>query len=227
VTDRTVLAWSGGKDAAYALSELQRTSDVDVLELLTTVSTESDRSTMHRVHRRLHEQQAAALEIPLNTVPLPSTPSNDEYERTMAREFERYQGRDVQQMAFADIALDDVRAYREDLLSGAAIEGFWPLWGRDTGTLVREFLDAGFRATVVAVDGDALDASYAGRELDDQFLEDLPPAVDPCGENGEFHTFVWDGPIFTSPVSVLVTETTTRTVGGTDFHYADLEHRRE
>lgn len=218
---RAVLAWSGGKDCALALHEL-RDGGSEVVELLTTIDRETDRSTMHGVRRELYERQAAAIGLPYNFVSLPSEPSNDEYERVMAREFDRYRERGVERMVFADIFLEDVRAYREEQLSDTGLEGWWPLWGRDTDDLATAFLDAGFRATVIAADAEVFDASAVGREFDDTFLADLPSAVDHCGENGEFHTFVRDGPTFEAPVPVTVGETVTRPVGDGEFHYADL-----
>lgn len=216
--ESVVVAWSGGKDAAYALHTL----DIEVVELLTTINTEHDRSTMHGVRRGLHRQQAERLGLSLNEVELPPEPDNDAYERRMVREFEQYREQGVDAVVFADIELADVRSYREGLLAEAGIRGHWPLWGRDTDDLVAAVLDAGFRATVVAVDGDALGATVAGRDLDSGLLADLPPSVDPCGENGEFHTFVHDGPPFASPVPVTVTGQLTRSVGDTTVHYADL-----
>lgn len=216
-----VLSWSGGKDAAYALFVLQN-AGTEVVELLTTINEAYDRSSMHGVRRSLYDRQADAMGLDVNYVRLPPEPSNDEYDEIMARVVEGYRERGVERIAFADLYLEDVRSYREARLDGTGVEGYWPLWGRDTANLARTFLDAGFRATVVAVDGDALDESYAGREFDSQFLEDLPAAVDPCGENGEFHTFVWDGPIFESPVTVETGETVTREVGDSEFHYCDL-----
>jgi uncharacterized protein (TIGR00290 family) len=219
--DSVVLSWSGGKDAAYALYVL-RNEGTEVIELLTTINEAYDRSTMHGVHRSLYDRQAAAVGLDVNFVTLPPDPSNDEYERIMAQIVEGYRERGVERIGFADLYLEDVRAYRERQLDGTGVEGYWPLWGRDTTDMAREFLDAGFRATVVAVDGDALDESFAGREFDAAFLDDLPASVDPCGENGEFHTFVWDGPVFETPVAVETGETVTRTVGDGEFHYCDL-----
>lgn len=217
-----VVAWSGGKDCAVALDELRGRDDVEIGGLLTTVSREHDRSTMHGVRRELHERQAAALELPIDLVRLPPEPSNETYEEVMARAYERCRDRGVDRVAFADLFLEDVRAYRAAQLSGTGIEGCWPLWGRDTADLAAAFLDAGFRATVVAADASVFDPGAVGVPFDDAFLADRPPEVDPCGEHGEFHTFVWDGPPFEAPVPVEVGETVTRPVGDGTFHYADL-----
>ncbi len=212
----TVLSWSGGKDAAFALFELDT-----VAELLTTIS-ENGRSSMHGVRRELYEKQAERLGVPIRFVELPEDCSNEEYESRMATVMADYESRGTDRIAFADLYLEDVRAYREERLAETEIDGVWPLWGRDTDEQIRAFLDAGFQATVVAVDGSKLDSSFAGRELDTAFLADLPDDVDPCGENGEFHTFVWDGPVFDAPVSVEVGKTVTRNVGDGEFHYCDL-----
>ncbi|MFC7081779.1 adenine nucleotide alpha hydrolase [Halorussus caseinilyticus] len=218
----TVLSWSGGKDAAYALWKM-RESDSSVRELLTTVSADTDRASMHGVRRGLYERQADAIGLPIRFVELPGDASNDEYEAVMADAMADYARRGVERVAFADLYLEDVRAYRESRLADAEIEGHWPVWGRDTETVAREFADA-FAATVVAVDDDALDASFAGRRFDADFLADRPENVDPCGENGEFHTFVHDGPIFDRPVPVELGERVTKEVGHGDatIHYRDL-----
>lgn len=217
----TVLSWSGGKDAALALHEL-RASDEDVVELLTTVSAETGRSTMHGVRRSLYDRQAAALGEDLRCVTLPAAPDNDTYESVMGDVVAEYVGRGVDRMAFADIYLEDVREYREERIADTGLEPTFPLWGRGTETVADSFLDAGFRATVVAVDDDALDASDAGRPFDRDFLADLPEGVDPCGEKGSFHTFVHDGPVFAEPVPIEVGATETKPVGDGEFHYSDL-----
>ncbi|WP_132059027.1 adenine nucleotide alpha hydrolase [Halorussus amylolyticus] len=217
----TVLSWSGGKDAAFALREMRR-SDADVVELLTTVSAANDRSSMHGVRRNLYERQARELGLPIRFVEIPEDASNEAYAEAMADVTREYERRGIDRLAFADLYLEDVRAYREERLADSAVEGYWPVWGRDTESFARDFLHAGFEATVVAVDGSALDASFAGRRLDADFLADLPEEIDPCGENGEFHTFVHGGPIFDGSVSIRTGETVTKEVGGGQFHYCDL-----
>jgi uncharacterized protein (TIGR00290 family) len=218
---RTVLSWSGGKDVAYALAEMRRDEDIAVEGLLTTIGTETDRSSMHGVRRELYERQAAAVGLPVEFVELPSETTNEAYEQVMAAVIDEYANRGIERIAFADILLDDVRAYREGQFSGSDLAGHWPLWGRDTAALATEFADR-FDATVVCVDGDVLDRSFAGRAFDSAFLADLPGTVDPCGENGEFHTFVWDGPVFDEPADVRTGETVTRPVGDGEFHYCEL-----
>jgi uncharacterized protein (TIGR00290 family) len=230
---RTVLSWSGGKDAAYALWKMEQpgnpvadegdASDAEVVELLTNVSSATDRTSMHGVRRDLYERQADAIGLPIRFAELPEDASNEEYERRMAEVMADYAARGIERVAFADLFLEDVRAYREERLRSSPIEGYWPVWGRDTEAVAREFAEH-FAATVVAVDDDALDASLAGRRFDADFLADLPESVDPCGENGEFHTFVYDGPIFDRPVPVETGERVTKEVGHGDatVHYCDL-----
>jgi uncharacterized protein (TIGR00290 family) len=218
---RTVLSWSGGKDAAYALAEMRRAEDVVDEGLLTTIAADTNRSSMHGVRRELYERQAAAMGLPIEFVELPAKTTNGAYERAMAAVIDSYAERGIERIAFADLLLDDVRAYREERLSGSDLDGDWPLWGRDTTALAADFIES-FEATVVSVDGELFDPSFAGRTFDSAFLADLPDGVDPCGENGEFHTFVWDGPIFEETVGVRTGETVTRPVGDGEFHYCEL-----
>ena len=226
--DRAVLSWSGGKDAAYALYALRtdRTdgsgADLEVAELLTTVSAATGRTGIHGVRPALIERQAARVGLPWRRVDLPENASNEAYERTMHAALSACRDRGVERVIYADLLLTDVREYREALLDRTGLAGVWPLWGRDTAALADAFLDAGFAATVVCVDGDRLDASFAGRPFDASFLRDLPADVDPCGENGEFHTFVHDGPLLEEPVAIERGRTVTRPVGDGRFHYCDL-----
>lgn len=218
----TVLSWSGGKDAARALHELRERGE-DPVELLTTVSAETGRSSMHGVRRSLYDRQAAALEADLRIVELPPEPSNETYESVMADVVADYAEQGIDRLAFADIFLEDVRAYREERLAESPIEPTFPLWGRSTDELAESFLDLGFEAIAVAIAGETLGPSYVGRPYDRAFLEGLPDEVDPCGEHGAFHTFVWDGPIFAKPVQVAVGETEAKPVGDGTFHYCRLE----
>ena len=220
--DRVVVSWSGGKDAATALWEVAGDPDREVVELLTTVDAENGRISMHGVRGDLLERQAAALDCSLRTVEIPPDATNDEYERRLEPVVAEYEDRGIDHVVFADLFLEGVRDYRAERLDGRDVAGDWPLWGRDTTDLVGSFLDAGFRARIACVDGSTLDASFAGRELDRVFLEDLPAGVDPCGEHGEFHTFVFDGPPFDHPVDVVAGETVSREVGDGTYHYCDL-----
>jgi uncharacterized protein (TIGR00290 family) len=200
VSSRTALAWSGGKDSALALLALREEHSVEPCALITTVTESFDRISMHGVRRELLARQAQALRIPLVEVPIPPACVNDVYEARMARAFASSPLAGVAAVAFGDLFLEDVRTYREQRLAAGGRGGLFPLWGRDTGELSREFIAAGFEANIVCLDPRALDASLAGRPYDKQLLAELPAAVDPCGENGEFHTFVHAGPIFAEPI---------------------------
>ena len=193
------LSWSGGKDAAMALQSLGR-DDVDWL--LTTVSRPFDRITMHGVRRSLLEAQARSIGLPVAVVELPRDPSNGRYDAAMLAALAELKGAaERPRLAFGDIFLEDVRGYREELLGPTDFVAEFPLWGRDTAVLADELVADGFEAIVVCVDTEQLDPAFLGRSLDTAFFTDLPRGVDPCGENGEFHTFVYDGPVFSTPVS--------------------------
>jgi uncharacterized protein (TIGR00290 family) len=195
-----VLSWSGGKDSALALHRLLSASDLRVAALLTTITRDFDRISMHGVRRDLLEAQAASLGLPLWLGFISKGAANAEYEASMAQAFARCRHRGIDTLAFGDLFLADVRAYRDRLLAEHGMRALYPVWRRDTDRLIREFLDLGFKTAVVCVDPKQLDPSFVGRVIDEQFLADLPSGVDPCGENGEFHTFVFDGPIFAEPV---------------------------
>jgi uncharacterized protein (TIGR00290 family) len=194
------LSWSGGKDSALALWTLRR-QRLEPEALITTVTETYDRISMHGVRRELLARQAEALGRPLVEVVIPPACVNEIYEARMAEAFAAAPLSGVDAVAFGDLFLEDVRAYREGRLAGAGKRGLFPLWGRETAALAREFLDAGFEAMLVCVDPRALDSAFAGRRYDERLLAELPPGVDPCGENGEFHTFVYAGPIFAEPIA--------------------------
>jgi uncharacterized protein (TIGR00290 family) len=194
------LSWSGGKDSALALWTLRR-EQLEPQALITTVTEGYERISMHGVRRELLARQAEAVGIPLVEVVIPPACVNDVYEARMAEAFAAAPLSGVEAVAFGDLFLEDVRAYREERLAAAGKRGLWPLWGRNTTALAKEFLDAGFAATLVCVDPRALGPVFAGRAYDERLLADLPPGVDPCGENGEFHTFVSAGPIFAEPIA--------------------------
>jgi uncharacterized protein (TIGR00290 family) len=195
-TEKVILSWSGGKDSALALHELRKTGNYEILALLTTVTGDYDRVSMHGVRRVLLEQQAVSLGLPLEKVFISAHTSNEEYAATMREVLGRYQAAGVSGVAFGDIFLEDVRGYREDNLSKIGMRGVFPLWGRDTTELASAFIGMGFRAVTTCVDSDVLDHGFVGRDFDERFLSELPAHVDPCGENGAFHSFVYDGPIF-------------------------------
>jgi uncharacterized protein (TIGR00290 family) len=194
------LSWSGGKDSALALRALRAAPGPDVGALITTVTGDYERISMHGVRRELLVSQAGAAGLPLVEVEIPANCSNDLYEQRMGDALARPPLRDASTIAFGDLFLADIRAYREERLGRVGKRALFPLWGLDTKRLAEEFIDDGFQAYLVCVDPARLDASFAGRAFDRELLGDLPPAVDPCGENGEFHTFVHTGPIFSQPI---------------------------
>ncbi len=196
-----MLLWSGGKDSALTLHALRKTEEYAVAALLTTVTEEYDRVSMHGVRRALLEHQAVAVGLPLTQVRIPKNCSNAVYASRMASACEELKGMGLYTAASGDIFLEDVRQYREGQFAQAGMRGVFPLWGRDSAQLARAFVAAGFAAVTVCVDAQVLGKEWAGRAYDARFLADLPPGVDPCGENGEFHTFVHDGPIFTERIA--------------------------
>ena len=199
---RAILSWSSGKDSAWALHVLRERGDLDVVGLLTTLNQLHDRVAMHAVRHELLKLQAAAAGLPLLVVPIPSPCSNDEYETAMRGALGRALEMGVTHMAFGDLFLEDVRAYREQKLAGTGIEPVFPLWGLPTPELARDMLSGGLRARLTCVDPKQLPASFAGREFELQLLQELPAAVDPCGERGEFHTFAYDGPMFSRRIPI-------------------------
>ncbi|MEX2542768.1 MAG: diphthine--ammonia ligase [Trueperaceae bacterium] len=218
-----VLLWSGGKDSALALQSIREAGRFRVHALLTTVTEGFDRISIHGVRRSLLQAQADSLGLPLKTAEIPKSCSNADYEAVMTRVLSELSGNGIGTVAAGDIFLEDVRLYRERLLERAGMKASFPLWHRDTGGLALEFISSGFRASVACVDTFALDGSFAGRAFDAQFLADLPESVDPCGENGEFHTFVGDGPPFRCPVAFEAGEKVLR---DERFRYCDLLPRR-
>ena len=204
-----LLSWSGGKDSALALHEL-RAAGREVAALVTTVTGEYERVSMHGVRRELLARQAAALGLALEEVRIPPRATNEEYEAALGAALLRGRDRGLDTVAFGDLFLEDVRRYRDELLSRLGLRGLYPIWGRDTAETARRFVALGFRAIVVCVDPRALDPAFAGRWIDGRFLDELPAGVDPCGENGEFHTFVTDGPGFRQPVRVRPGEAVAR-----------------
>jgi uncharacterized protein (TIGR00290 family) len=204
------LSWSGGKDSALALWALREEMGIEPLALLTTLTEDYDRISMHAVRTDLLRAQARATGIELVEIPIPAGCVNATYEERMALALATPPLDQVPTIAFGDLYLEDVRAYRETRLAGAGRSALFPLWRRDTAALAREFIDAGFGAILVSVDPDQLDPGFVGRSFDAALLADLPAAVDPCGENGEFHTFVHAGPVFKAPIEVERGEVVTR-----------------
>jgi uncharacterized protein (TIGR00290 family) len=204
------LSWSGGKDSALALQALREDMEVEPVALLTTITEDYNRISMHAVRRELLRAQARATGIELVEIPIPAGCVNSTYEERMAVALTTPPLDRVPTIAFGDLFLEDVRAYREERLTGAGRSALFPLWGRDTGTLAREFIAAGFEATLVSVDSQQLDPAFVGRRFDASLLADLPDGVDPCGEKGEFHTFVHAGPMFDAPIPAELGEAVTR-----------------
>jgi uncharacterized protein (TIGR00290 family) len=201
VTEPVLLSWSGGKDSALALHALRQTPGVEVAGLLTTVTEEYDRISMHGVRRSLLERQAAEAGLPLHVVQIPRECPNEIYEERMTTALGGIRDAGIRRVAFGDLFLEDIRTYRESRLASFGMEAIFPVWGCDTAELARDFLRLGFAAVLVCVDTETLAATFAGRPFDDDLLRNLPPGVDPCGENGEFHTFVHAGPVFRAAIA--------------------------
>jgi uncharacterized protein (TIGR00290 family) len=214
---KTLLAWSSGKDSAWTLHVL-RSQGIKVSALLTTLNQAADRVAMHGVRRTVLESQAVAAGVPLWQVPLPWPCTNDDYEARMADACRRAVAEGFDTIAFGDLFLADIRAYRERQLAGSRLTPIFPLWQIPTAQLARDMIGSGLRARLSCVDSRQLDAAFAGREFDVALLADLPASVDPCGENGEFHTCVYDGPMFGTPIALEAGEV--RNVDG--FVYTDL-----
>jgi len=205
-----LVSWSGGKDSCLALHEIQKSSNVKVAALLTTITRELDRISMHGVRRSLLKRQAASLGLPLHPILISLGATNEEYEFEMARAFGEYRAQATDSVVFGDLFLEDIKAYRDQFLARHKMKALYPIWQRNTTELIREFIGLGFKAVVSCVDSKALDRSFAGKTIDEEFISALPAHVDPCGENGEFHTFVYDGPNFNHPVELSLGETTLR-----------------
>lgn len=206
--------WSGGKDSSYALFQLQQTQDFNIHYLVTTVNEAVNRISMHGVRFDLLEAQSEALGIPLFPIYLPDSPTMSAYEEAMLSATNKLKGEGLSHCIFGDIFLEDLRKYREDNLQKQGITAHFPLWKRNTLELAHAFIDAGFKTIVVCVDASKLDESFVGRTIDKQFLADLPDGVDPCGENGEFHTFVYEAPNYKHPIAIRLGERIFREIPG-------------
>jgi uncharacterized protein (TIGR00290 family) len=217
--EKVVVAWSGGKDSALALYEVLKTNRYEVLELLTTVTQDYDRISIHGVRSVLLEQQARSLGFPLEKMFISKGTSDAEYESILQKALNTHRINGAFSVVFGDIFLEDVRKYREDILFKVGLKGIFPLWKRDTRQLARTFIDLGFKAVITVVDSKVLAKEFVGREYDAQFLASLPANVDACGENGEFHSFVYDGPIFSEKIFFTKGEIVLRE---NRFYYCDL-----
>ena len=217
--EKVLLSWSGGKDSALALHELRRSGDYEIAALLTTVTRDYDRICMHGVRRSLLEQQAKSLALPLEMIFISENASNKEYETKMRKVLVKYQKAGVSSVVFGDVFLEELREYREERLSTIGMKGLFPLWKKDTAELACTFINLGFRGVITSADSHLLDSIVVGRDFDEQFLSMLPFTVDPCGENGEFHSFVHDGPTFAHPIAHTPGQVVLRENG---FYYCDL-----
>ncbi len=217
--EKVLFSWSSGKDSAYALYELQQSREYEVAALLTTVTEGYERISMHGVRRALLRQQAESLGLPLEEVVIPQKATNTEYEERMGRSLAAFQAQGINTVGFGDIFLEDLRQYREKKLSQAGMKAIFPIWNRETRGMVLELCRLGFKAVITCVDTQALGKEFAGRQISEQLLAELPPQVDPCGENGEFHTFVYDGPNFKNRIAFKPGEVVLRE---DRFYYSDL-----
>jgi len=217
--EKVLVSWSGGKDSAMALHEILESQQYQVAALLTTVTAEYDRISMHGVRCSLLERQAWSLGLPLDKVLISKESPNEEYETRMAQTLMKHMASGVTSVVFGDIFLEDLRKYRENNLAILGMKAVFPLWKRDTGQLMQSFIALGFKAITVCIDTQALDGQFAGRIINRQFMIDLPKTADICGENGEYHSFVYDGPIFKRSIPYKVGETVLR---DDRFYYCDL-----
>jgi uncharacterized protein (TIGR00290 family) len=212
--ETVIVSWSGGKDSMMALAEILRSENYTVASLITTVTRDYDRISMHGVRRELLHRQARSLALPLDEVFISRRATNEEYESQMKEALARYFRSGVRRVVFGDLFLEDIRLYRERLLESLAMQPLFPIWHRDTSQTVREFIRSGFRAITTCVNAEKLDSTMVGRLIDEDFLADLPRDVDPCGENGEFHSFVFDGPLLGEEIKFTAGEVVLR-----DHHY--------
>ena len=215
---KLVVSWSGGKDSAMSLYELRCGNRYEVVGLLTTITQDYDRISMHGVRRILLEQQAESVGIPLRKILIPKTCTNEIYERLMAEEMEQLKREGIFRVAFGDIFLQDLKDYREQNLANAGMTGVFPIWKRDSRELVESFIYLGFKSIISTCDPRVIGQAFCGRVIDKRFLSELPVSVDPAGENGEFHSFTFNGPIFKQPVSFTVGEKVLRD----GFWFCDL-----
>ena len=214
-----LLSWSGGKDSTLVLYQLSNDSNYKIKSLITTVTDNFDRISMHGVRTSLLDRQASSLEINVEKVVISQNSSNEEYESSLEKILLKYKKTGVRVVAYGDIFLEDIKNYRINHLKKLSMTAIFPIWKENSQKLASKFINLGFKAVVVCVDSKHLNKDYVGKEFDNSFLSELPPQTDPCGENGEFHTFVYDGPIFNSPVSFNIGETVLR---DNRFYYCDL-----
>jgi len=217
--EKIIFTWSGGKDSCLALYDLKETGNYKILALLTTLTEDFDRISMHGVRRSLLLKQAKSIGIPLEKMYIAKDSLCKEYQDRMADLLTRYKAKGALSVAFGDVFLEDIRKYREDMLEKIGMKGVFPLWKKKSPELAKRFIDLGFKAIIVCIDSKVLGKEFVGRIFDKQFLKDLPQNIDPCGENGEFHSFVFDGPIFKKPVEYEKGEIVLR---DNCFYFCDL-----
>ncbi|WP_051088385.1 Dph6-related ATP pyrophosphatase [Amphritea japonica] len=215
---KTLMSWSSGKDSAWALYQLQRDPTIELMGLVCTINEEFDRVAMHGVRVELLKAQASSIGLPLEILALPNPCSHKDYEQIMGDFVARIKEDGIECMAFGDLYLEDIRAYREEAMAGSGITPIFPLWNIPTKQLSREMLDNGLRTVITCIDPKQVPVELAGREYDHAFLDELADSVDPCGENGEFHSFVFDGPMFRNKIEITVGEIVERD----NFIFADL-----
>ncbi|RRB06915.1 Dph6-related ATP pyrophosphatase [Larkinella rosea] len=224
---KAILSWSGGKDSALALFFCRQSAQYEIVGLLTNVNKEFGRVSMHGVRTELIEMQAEALGLPLYTLEFPGDVSIEIYHSLVAQRLTEFKNQGITHVIYGDIFLEDLRHYREQQLNAIGLQAVFPLWNQNTVVLLAKFVQSGFKAVLVCVNENYLPKTWVGRELDDTILNDLPASVDPCGENGEYHSFVYDGPLFTKPVAFQLGETVRRSYPktgqwDTDFIFQDL-----
>ena len=224
MSEKILFTWSGGKDSAMALYELKRNKDYEVAALFTTITEDYQRVSMHGVRDILLEEQAQSLDFALEKIYITKNSANEEFEARMKDKLMKYRRQGISLVAFGDIFLEDLRKYREENLARIGMNGIFPIWKRDTAELAHSFIDLGFKAIITCVDSKFLEKSFIGRIFDRQFLSELPSGVDPCGENGEFHSFVYDGPIFQKEIAYEKGEIVLR---DNRFYYCDLIPSRQ
>lgn len=215
---RTLMSWSSGKDSAWALFRLQQNPDIDLVGLFCTVNKEYDRVAMHGVRVELLRKQAECIGLPLEIIEIPYPCSNEEYERIMGLFVERVKIDNIEHFAFGDLFLEEVRAYREEKLKDTGISPIFPIWGAPTDTLSKEMIRSGLKTVITCINPKQISKEFVGKEFDDDFLESLPENIDPCGENGEFHSFVFDGPMFKEKIDIVVGDIVHRD----NFVFADV-----
>jgi len=216
--NKTLLSWSSGKDSAWALYKLQQNREIDLAGLFCTVNQAFNRVAMHGVRVELLQMQAKRVGLPLEIIEIPYPCSNADYETIMGQFVERSLADNIESFAFGDLFLEDVRDYREDMLKGSGIKAVFPLWGIPTDTLSREMTSSGLRAVITCINPRQIPLEFVGKDYDDEFLDLLPETVDPCGENGEFHSFVFDGPMFSEKIDILAGDIVHRN----NFVFADI-----